>query len=177
MDALTQTVVSFMVKAWSLTSPIVGVAPEETASAIAKACSEKPLILKDFASEKSAATPWEKCVGAIVGVSRFESGFRQVRGDCRGMKPGDPKCNSSTQATSYCFGQIHLPDDPEKGEKLMADPLLCARAVRDAIADSAELSKAKGLENPLIRYAGGLVGANTRWNLAKQLLDWRSTGH
>lgn len=177
-----------MALAWSLTAKIpgsptaaeIGPMPSDIAKAIAEASLEKPLFSgvssdPDSAARMSAAT--------MTGISRYESGNRQVPGDCKGLEPGDPDCGNDAKLRargkdpaqhppqSFCFMQVHLPDGKKTAEgwtgaELMADPLKCARAAREIIRKSM-LASPGG--QPLLQYAGRAKEAKTRWDLVQKL--------
>lgn len=158
-------VVALMAKAWSLTSPIMGPTPHDIAEAIATACSEKPLF--------AGADGWRQSAALEAALSRYESGNRQVPGDCKGLRPGDPQCGKDPAhpPQSFCFLQVFLPNGQRTaegwtGEELLRDPLKCARAGREIIRRSI-VAGPPG--EPLKVYAGSSRLGATRFNLAKQL--------
>lgn len=168
-------VVALMAKAWALTSAISGATPRDIATAIETACFEKPLF--------SGTDGWRMCDAFMTAISRYESGNRQVVGDCKGLKPGDPDCGNNTKLSarhldpaqhppqSFCFMQVYLPDGKKtaegwNGADLMADPLKCARAAREIIR--ASISRGPANE-PLKLYAGRSASGSLRFDLAKQL--------
>jgi hypothetical protein len=165
MAQLLAWVLLAMAVAWKLTSQLPGTTPKNVAEAIAQASYEKPLFKGMRADEHTASL--------MVAVARYESGFRQVAGDCKGLKPGDLECGKpGTTPTSFCFMQIHFPDgvDRVKGytkEELMADPLACARAGREILRASI-LASPPG--EPLRQYAGSARAAEIRFGLAKKLI-------
>jgi hypothetical protein len=143
---------------------------------MAKASIEHPLFAGTNGERESAAM--------MEGIARYESGNRQVAGDCKDKPPGWPGCGKEPGArlgepngpTSFCFMQIHLGSDPTalkktvegySAEDLMADPLKCARSAREIIRRSI-LSSPAGA--PLLSYAGGdRKAAALRWDLAQKL--------
>lgn len=109
----------------------------------------------------------------MTAISRFESGNRQIPGDCKDKPPGWPGCgkDASSHPTSFCFMQVHFADGVEKvegytPEELMADPLKCARAAREIIRKSL-LASPK--DEPLLQYAGRSSAARLRYELAQRL--------
>jgi hypothetical protein len=157
-------IIAAMAKAWSLTSPIVGPVPRDIAAAIETAMVEKPLF--------AGAEGWRQSASFEISLSRYESGNRQVVGDCKGLKAGDPHCGEpGTEPQSFCFLQIHLPHGAKtaegwSGADLMADPLKCARAGREIIRRSILQGPA---DEPLKLYAGSSKLGRTRTDLAKQI--------
>lgn len=176
MQALTAWILAAMALAWSLTSKIPGPMPKDIAEAIAKASIERPLFAGPTGDRQSAAM--------MEGTARYESGNRQVAGDCKDKPAGWPGCGKEPGArlgepngpTSFCFLQIHLGNDPThlgktvegwSAEDLMNDPLKCARAGREIMRKSI-LSSPAG--DPLLNYAGGDKKASKlRWELAQKL--------
>jgi hypothetical protein len=168
---LEQWVLLAMAKAWAFDVHGVlqekflpGSTPSDIAASIATANAEKPL----FAGEEGPR------MGAslMTSLGRFETGFRQVAGDCKDKPPGWPGCGKEgTHPTSFCFLQIHFEDGQEKvegytREELMTDPLKCARAGREIIRQSLKESPA---DFPLLRYAGTKAAAKVRFDVAKRL--------
>lgn len=171
MQALTAWILLAMALAWSLTSKIPGPVPPDIAKALAEASIERPLFAGASGDRQSAAT--------MEGIARYESGNRQVYGDCKDKPPGWPGCGKDAGArlgepngpTSFCFMQIHLPNGAKTaegwtGEDLMKDPLKCARAAREIIRRSILASPAG---EPLLQYAGTAREAKRRWDLAQKL--------
>jgi hypothetical protein len=179
MQALTAWIMAAMALAWALTAKIpgkptpgeIGPVPKDIAEAIAKANIEHTLFSGSNGERQGAAT--------MTGIARFESGFRQVYGDCKDKPPGWPGCGKEPGARvgepngpqSFCFMQVHLPNGAKTaegwtGEDLMADPLKCAQAAREIIRKSILASPAG---KPLLQYAGRFREAETRWNLAQSL--------
>jgi hypothetical protein len=165
IESMTAWVVAAMAMAWTLTSKIPGDTPKDIAAAIATASVEKPLFANEIGPRETASL--------MTGTARYESGFRQVKGDCKGLPPGDPRCGKDgTTPTSFCFMQVHLPDGAKTaegwtGEDLMTDPLKCARAAREIMRLSIKVSPAG---EPLNSYAGDPKKGDTRFQLAKKLL-------
>lgn len=165
-QALTAWILAAMTLAWTLTSKLVGPTPSDIAAAIATASIEKPLFSGGDGARQGAAL--------MVAISRFESGNRQVPGDCHGLKPGDARCgklDAEHAPTSFCFMQVHLPNGAKTAEgwtgaELLADPLKCARAAREIIRRSIKASPA---DVPLLQYAGTRRLAGQRFDLAKRL--------
>jgi hypothetical protein len=164
----SSTVIAMMQLAWTLTSPIAGAAPEPVAKAIAAAATDKPLFAGPRGAEETAAL--------MVAVARYESGFRQVAGDCKGKPPGWSGCGKLEVAEhppqSFCFAQIHLPGGARtaegwSGDELMGDPTKCAVAMRELLRASIKVSPA---DVPLLRYAGTASAAKLRFSLARKLL-------
>jgi hypothetical protein len=121
----------------------------------------------------------------MTAVGVFESGYKQIAGDCKGRPPGWPGCGKDAGSqqradaqgpTSFCFLQVHFDDgvDRVKGytpEELMRDPLACARAGREIMRDSMKTNKV----DPLLTYAGTSIQARRRYELAKKLyknVEW-----
>lgn len=165
IESLTAWVVAAMLVAWSLTSPIIGIAPRDIAKAIAQASDEKPLYQGDEGSRQTSAL--------MTAISRYESGHRQIPGDCKDKPPGWPGCgkDASSQPTSFCFMQVHFADGVEKvegytPEELLSDPLKCARAGREILRKSI---KASPSSEPLLQYAGRSSAGRLRYELAQKL--------
>lgn len=165
IESLTAWTSAAMIVAWLSIGTIVGVKPKDIAEAISKASIEKPLFEGEDGARRTAAF--------LTAVGVYESGFKQIAGDCKGLKPGDANCGKEgTAPTSYCFLQIHFEPGVErvKGytkEELMKDPLACARAGREIMRDSMNV---KGNEDePLRMYASTTPQARRRFDLAKKL--------
>jgi hypothetical protein len=167
IESLTVWVLAAMAVAWSLTSKLPGAAPKDIAAAIATVSAEKPLFSGPDGDRQTAAL--------MAGIARYESGFRQVYGDCKDKPPGWPGCGKvereTAVPTSFCFMQVHLPNGAKTaegwtGEDLMADPLKCARAAREIIRVSI---KASPPGQPLLQYAGRATEATRRFELAQKL--------
>jgi hypothetical protein len=175
MQALIAWILAAMAVAWSLTSKIPGPVPKDIAEAIAKSVIEKPLFSGGSGERQSASM--------MLGIARYESGFRQAYGDCKGLPPGDADCGKDAKLRarglnpadhppqSFCFMQVHLPNGQKTaegwtGEELMQDSLKCARAAREIIRQSIKTSPSG---KPLLQYAGKAREAETRWELAQKL--------
>lgn len=165
IESMTAYVLAAMAMAWTLTSPIMGITPKPIAVAIATASNEKPLFEGEDGPRRTAAL--------MTAVARYETGFRQIAGDCKDKPPGWPGCGKEegSKPTSWCFLQIHFGDGVERvqgytSDELMADPLKCARAGREIMRDSAKNSP-KG--EPLLMYAGRSGPARLRFELAQKL--------
>lgn len=167
MQQLTAWVLSAMALAWSLTSKIPGPTPKDIAEVIAQANVEKPLFAGPDGTREGAAL--------MTALSRFESGNRQVAGDCKDKPAGWPGCGkvdvAAAPPSSFCFMQIYLPNGAKTAEgwtgaELMADPLKCARAAREIIRASI---KASPPGEPLMQYAGSKAKGRTRFELAQKL--------
>lgn len=165
IESMTAWVLAAMAMSWTLTSKIPGDTPKDIAVAIATAATEKPLFADETGPRETAAL--------MTGTARYESGFHQVKGDCKGLPPGDARCGKDgTTPTSFCFMQVHLPDGAKTAEgwtaeDLMADPLKCARAAREIMRTSIKTSPAG---SPLTGYAGDAKKGDTRFLLAKKLM-------
>jgi hypothetical protein len=154
-----------MVVAWLSVGTLVGITPKDVRDAIAVASLEKPLFEGVDGARRTAAL--------ITAVGVFEGGYNnQAKGDCKNRPPGWPGCGKTadTQPTSFCFGQIHFADGVEKvkgytPEELLANPLSCARAMREILRDSIKISP----KDPLRSYAGTSGPAAKRWDLARKL--------
>jgi hypothetical protein len=151
--------------------------PRDIATVIVQASIEHSLFSGTDGDRQSAAM--------MTAIARYESGFRQVFGDCKDKPAGWPGCGKDPGArvgepngpTSFCFMQIHLGDTPAAAataktaegwtyDDLMKDPLKCARAAREIIRKSI-LASPPG--QPLLQYAGHANMAKTRWELAQKL--------
>lgn len=148
---LEQWVLKTMVKAWLSIGTIVGITPKDVASAIAQASAEKPLFTGGGGARQTGAL--------MTAIGVFESGFNN-------KAVGDG-------GTSFCFGQIHLPDGAKTAEgwtadELMADPLKCARSMREILRRSIKISP---VGYPLLHYAGTRKTATARFKLARELLS------
>lgn len=165
MESLAAWVKAAMIVAWLSIGKLVGITPKDVAEAISKASIERPLFEGEDGARRSAAL--------MTAVGVFESGFNnQAKGDCKNRPPGWPGCGKDTDSkpTSFCFGQVHFGDGVTKvkgytPEELMADPLACARAMREILRDSMLADKSE----PLKSYAGTSGPARRRFDLAKKL--------
>lgn len=164
LEALNVWVSKAMVAAWLSIGTLVGVTPKDIAAAIAKASFEKPLFVGEDGPRRTAAL--------ITAVAVFESGFKQIAGDCKDKPPGWPGCGKEegSKPTSWCFLQVHFIDGVEKvkgytPEDLMTDPLACARAGREIMRDSIKVDP----KEPLKSYAGTSGPARKRFDLAQKL--------
>jgi hypothetical protein len=182
MQQFIAWIITGMALAWALTSKIPGAIPKDIAEAVATAASEKPLFAGADGDKKSAAL--------MLGISRYESGNRQVPGDCKGLPPGDLDCGNDAKLRSrgldpeqhkpqsFCFMQVHLPNGSRtvegwSGADLLTDPLKCARAAREIIRVSIKTSPN---DEPLLRYAGGNHNAaKLRWELAQKIFKGTPT--
>jgi hypothetical protein len=168
MESMIAWILAAMAMSWSLTSPIMGIIPKPVAAAIATASLEKPLFVGEDGARRTAAL--------MVAVARHESGFKaDAKGDCKDKLPGWPGCgkDASSTPTSFCFGQIHLPDGAKTVEgwtadELLTDPLKCARSMREILRGSVKNSPKS---EPLLQYAGRSREAKVRFELAKKLFD------
>jgi hypothetical protein len=170
LEQLTLWITKAMVAAWLSIGTIVGVTPKDIAKAIAQASIEKPLFIGLDGARRTAAL--------MTAVGVYESGYKQIAGDCKNKPPGWPGCGieDGSAPTSFCFAQVHFPDGVErvKGytrEELMADPLKCARAGREIMRDSIKIDP----DEPLKSYAGTSGPARKRFELAKKLfksVEW-----
>lgn len=184
VEQLTAWVLKAMVVAWLSVGSMVGVTPKNIASAIAIASNEKPL---EFEGDENVRRRRTAALMTAIGV--FESGFKQIAGDCRDKPPGWPGCGKEegSQPTSFCFLQVHFIDgvDRVKGytpEELMRDPLACARAGREIMRDSIAAHKKRlkddpsdAVTEPLLHYAGTGPQARRRFELAVKLfktVEW-----
>lgn len=165
-ESLKVWVLAAMTTAWLHLGPIVGIRPVEIAQAIAVASFEKPVFAGSDGALKTAAL--------LTALGVYESGYRQIEGDCKDKPPGWPGCGKlerdTARPTSFCFLQVHFPEGVEKvkgytPEELMRDPLACARAGREIARDSVKGNK----DEPLKSYAGTSGPAARRWELALKL--------
>lgn len=171
VEQLTAWTLKAMVAAWLSVGTIVGVTPKDIATAIAVASNEKPL-------EFEGGDNVRRTAALMTAVGVFESGYKQIAGDCKDKPPGWPGCGKEEGSipTSFCFLQVHFGDGVErvKGytpEELMRDPLACARAGREIMRDSLKANK----NEPLFSYAGTAGPARKRYELAKKLyknVEW-----
>jgi hypothetical protein len=166
IESMTAYVLAMMALSWTLTSKLPGQTPKDVAVAIATASVEKPLFQDEDGPRQTAAL--------MTAIARYESGFDpKAKGDCKDKPPGWPGCGKEkgSEPTSFCFGQIHLVDGAKTVEgwtsdDLLADPLKCARSMREILRTSIKASPSK---EPLLMYAGRSKEANTRFELAKKL--------
>jgi hypothetical protein len=188
LEQLTIWTGKAMIAAWLSIGTLVGITPKDVQNAIAVASLEKPLPFEGVDAVRRTSA-------LITATGVFESGYNnKAQGDCKDKPPGWPGCGKTddSKPTSFCFLQVHFIDGVErvKGytpEELMADPLACARAGREIMRDSIEVSKKekKRLEGlgrgdewtfePLKAYAGTSSAARKRFDLAVKLfktVDW-----
>jgi hypothetical protein len=144
--------------------------PQSFAAELAKQVHDKPLFTGPLGEFQDAAL--------MTALAWTEGGNQPaVVGDCRGLRPGDPKCDHA-RATSFCVYQIHL----ESGEKtsegwtgadLSSDPAKCITVARRTLRASITKGPA---DCPLCIYARGRDTpearrlSNTRMGLAQKLL-------
>jgi len=144
--------------------------PTAFVSELAKQVFDKPL----FAGPNGALQD-----AALMTALAWTEGGNQpaVVGDCRGLRPGDPKCDHA-RATSFCVYQIHLEpgqktDEGWTGADLSSDPKKCIAVARRHLRASITKGPA---ECPLCIYARGRDTPEarklsaTRMNLAAKLL-------
>lgn len=176
IESLTAWVKAAMIVAWLFVGKIVGITPTDVAAAFAKASAEAPLYEGEDGARKTTAL--------LTAVGVFESGFNnKAKGDCKDKPPGWPGCGKEpdSKPTSFCIGQVHFADGVErvKGytpDELMADPLNCARAMREILRDSIKAHTQRLKDNPndqvtepLLNYAGTGTQARRRFDLARKL--------
>jgi hypothetical protein len=171
MESLVVWILAAMATAWSLTSKLPGPVPKDIAQSIAKYALKKPIFKGESGARKTAAL--------VIGTARYESGFRQVAGDCKGLQPGDPRCGKDgTTPSSFCYLQVFLPDGQKTkqgwtGDDLMKDIDKCTEAgieiMRDSVSASPRDENGDATE-PLKNYAGDSAKGMTRFRLAKKLI-------